>query len=62
MKTNKEIQEKITILKQELSELKQLHERTDIIETNVGFSWYTNNVIAMEKIRHDIKLLEWVLK
>lgn len=62
MKTNKQIRERITFLKEELSKHMQLHEGTDIIENPVGFAWYMNNVISMEKIRHDIALLDWVLK
>ena len=62
MKTTNEIENKITALKQRLSELKKIHSNTDSIENDVTFPWYINSAVGIEKVRQDIKLLEWVLK
>jgi hypothetical protein len=62
MKSNKEVQTKIKEMKRQLSNFKKLNNNHDVTKEGIGFGWYLGNVVSMEKIRHDIKLLEWVLK
>jgi hypothetical protein len=62
MKSNKQIHSKIKELKKQMSNFKKLNNNVDITKEPVGFGWYIGNVVSIEKIRHEIKLLEWVLK
>jgi len=62
MKSNKEIHAKIKELKTQMSNFKKLNNKADTTKEPVGFGWYIGNVVSIEKIRHEINLLKWVLK
>jgi hypothetical protein len=62
MKSNKEVQAKINEIKKRIASTKKLNNKTDTTNNEVGFVWYMGNVISIEQMRLEIKLLKWVLK
>lgn len=62
MKSNKEVQAKISEIKKRITSTKKMNSKTDTTNSEVGFGWYMGNVISIEQMRLEIKLLEWVLK
>lgn len=61
MKTKTQITKKIEEFEKRIQEIQEIQDKTNPIDNVVGFGWYAGNVEAIEHLRHQILLLEWVL-